>query len=127
VRVRKILDVSFGVLVVGLGFFGLVDAFFPRFRNNSSCNDSTPTNAVQQAALSDARSRAAVECATSRVHCKFDIDESSDADGSFRISPYVVETNFFEGCIYKDFRLNIFVYDRDGTFVRTEEAPYGLS
>ena len=109
---------------MGFGVVGLVNALFPRLHNDLSCDDSRPANSAQQSALRDARSRSAAECTTLRVRCKFAIHDQTD--GLLRISPFVVETDFLEGCIYKDSSLDTFVYDRNGKFVRTEEAPYGL-
>jgi hypothetical protein len=117
-RARKILDVVFGMLVASLA----LGALFPRFRNDFSCGNSVPTNPAQSAALADALSRKAKSCSGSQRRCKFSIDE--DPDGSFRISLYFVETNFFEGCVFKDQDSDVFVYRRDGEFVRVEGSPY---
>ena len=118
-RARRILDVVFGLLVASIASYIL----FPRFRNDSSCDSSVPKNSAQSAALADARSRKAVVCPDSQRRCQFVIDE--DPDGSLRISLYFVRTDFFEGCTFEHQDSEVFVYSREGEFVRIEGAPYG--
>lgn len=118
VRARKILDVVFGLLAASFAAYVL----FPRFRNNFSCDNSVPTNSAQSAALADARSRKAPICSGSQRRCKFVIDE--DPEGSIRVSLYFVETNFFDGCTFKGQDSDVFLYSREGKFVRIEASPY---
>ena len=115
--VRKILNVAFGLIVVGVFSYAL----FPRFRNDWSCDSSVPLNAAQSIALDDARLRKASICSDSQHHCKFGI--YADADGTFRVSVSFVETDFFEGCVSKGQDRQVLIYSRDGKFVGTEE-PY---
>jgi hypothetical protein len=119
VSARKVLDILFGLFI---GSFALY-ALFPRFHNDFSCDNSVPTNSAQSAALADARSRKTMVCSSSQRRCKFAIDD--ERDGLLRISLYFVETDFFAGCTFKDQDSDVFVYTRDGRFVRIEEPPYG--
>jgi hypothetical protein len=116
--VRKILNVTVGLIIVGIVLYAL----FPRFRNDWSCDSSVPLNSAQSTGLDDARSRKANICSDSQHHCMFGID--ADSDGTFRVSVYFVETDFFEGCVSKGQDEEVFVYSRDGKFVGTEGAPY---
>ena len=116
--VRKILNVAVGLVVVGIVLYAL----FPRFGNDLSCDSSVPLNSAQSAGLADARLRKASICADSQHHCMFGI--YADPDGTFRVSVYFVERDFFEGCVSKGQDIEVFVYSRDGEFVGTEEAPY---
>jgi len=50
----------------------------------------------------------------------------TETDGTLKVSLYFVQADFFEGCIWHDQHLEVFVYGRDGTYAGTEEAPYGL-
>jgi hypothetical protein len=115
---RKILNVAFGLMVIIIFLYAL----FPRFRNDWSCESSVPLNPAQSIGLDDARARRASICSDSRHHCKFAID--ADPDGTFRVSVYFFETDFFEGCISRGQDIQVLVYSRDGKFVGTEEAPY---
>ena len=117
-RARRVLDVVFGVLVASVALYAL----FPRFRNDLDCTDSVPANSAQSAALSDARARRAGICRSSQQRCKFGLDE--DPDGSLRVSVYFVDTNLFEGCVFKDQDFKVFIYSRTGEFVRVDEGPY---
>jgi hypothetical protein len=116
--VSKILNVAVGLTIVGIVLYAL----FPRFRNDWSCESSVPLNSAQSTGLDDARSRKANVCSDSQHHCKFSI--LADPDGTFRVSIYFVEMDFFEGCVSKGQDIEVFVYSRDGKFVRTEGAPY---
>jgi hypothetical protein len=49
----------------------------------------------------------------------------ADADGTFRVSLYFVESDFFEGCVSRGQDSEVFVYSPEGEFLRIEEAPYG--
>lgn len=118
-RPRKILDVLFGLFIACFALYGL----FPRFHNDSSCDNSVPANSAQSAALADARLRKTRVCSGSQTRCQFVIGE--EPDGSFRISLYFVETDFFAGCTFKDQDSDVFVYSRDGGFVRITEPPFG--
>lgn len=117
-RARKILDLLFGLFIASFALYAL----FPRFHNDFSCDNSVPTNSAQSAALADARSRKSMVCSGSQTRCKFVIGE--DPDGSFRISLYFVATDFFAGCTFKDQDSDVFVYSRDGGFVRVTEPPF---
>jgi hypothetical protein len=116
--VRKILNVAFGLIVVGIVLYAL----FPRFRNDLSCDSSVPLNSAQSMGLDDARSRKASICSDSQLHCKFGI--YADPDGTFRVSVYFVEKGFFEGCVSKGQDEEVFVYSSEGKFVGKEGAPY---
>ena len=121
--VRKLPSVIFGILIASLALYILVPAYFPRLRNDLSCENSVPANSAQMAALNSVRSQKAALCSNSRQLCKFDIDGNDD--GSFSISLYLVESNFFEGCIYDSQDLDVFIYTREGKLVRIEKPPYG--
>jgi len=123
VRGRKILDVTFGLLVASFGSYALVHALFPRLHNEMNCDNSTPTTSAQLTGLERARSRKKALCAASQEQCQFVILD--DPGGSFRVALYLVETNFFEGCIFKYQDPEVFVYSREGELVRIEGAPYG--
>jgi hypothetical protein len=81
-----------------------------------------PADSAQSAALADARARKALICPGSQKRCKFVLEE--DPDGLLRIDVYLVETDFFEGCVFKHQDLDVFVYSRAGKLVRVDEAPY---
>jgi hypothetical protein len=117
-RIRNVVKVVLGLLCASLAFYAL----FPRFGNDYSCDSSVPTDPAQITALADARSRKAKACSGSQGLCKFEV--SQDPDGLLRVSLYFVEANFFEGCIFKEQDIEVFVYTRAGEFVRIEEAPY---
>lgn len=114
------------MLVVGFGSAGIVNAVFPRLHNDLSCSDSAPENAAQRAALQDARSRASAVCLEPGTKCIFVVGADPFLDTSLRVSPVVVETDFFEGCLYRDSSLDSFIYDSNGKFMRTEGAPYAI-
>ena len=118
-RARKVLNGVFGLSLVSFAVYAL----FPRLRNDLSCDNPLPTNSAQSAALADARSRKAATCSGSQRRCKFEVDQGPD--GSLRISLYFVETDFFDGCIFKDQDSEVFVYSRAGAFVRIDGAPFG--
>jgi hypothetical protein len=118
VGVRKSLNVVVGLIVVGIVLYAL----FPRFRNDWSCDSSVPLNSAQSKGLDDARARKANICSDLPQHCKYGI--RADPDGTFRVSIYFVERDFFEGCVSKGQDLEVFVYDREGKYVGTEGAPY---
>jgi hypothetical protein len=117
-RPRKALAIAIGLFVTTFALYAL----FPRFRNGFSCNSSVPSNSAEAAGLEDARFRKANVCSRSKQLCQFGI--YADIDGTFRVSLYFVETDFFEGCVQQEQDLEVFVYSREGTFLRTEEAPY---
>jgi len=117
-RVRNVVKVVLGLMCVSVAFYAL----FPRFRNDSSCESSVPTDPAQIAALADARSRKAKACSGSQGLCKFEVNQ--DPDGLLRVSLYFVEANFFDGCIFKAQDSEVFAYTRGGEFVRIEGAPY---
>ena len=117
-RVRNVVKVVLGLLCASLAFYAL----FPRFENSYSCDSSIPTDPAQAVALADARSRKARVCSGAQTLCKFELNQ--EPDGLLRVSVYFVEANFFEGCIYKEQDLEVFVYTRAGEFVRIEGAPY---
>lgn len=126
-RVRKTVETAGVVLLVAFGAYAIVSAVFPRLHNDLSCSDSTPANEVEKAALEDARSRAPAACSGPQKRCMFSIDGYAMPDGFLRIRPIVVETDFFDGCVYTDDSLDTFVYQR-GKFLKTEQAqtPYAL-
>jgi hypothetical protein len=125
VKVFKLVDTTFAVLVVSLGSYGILDAFFPRLHNVRKCDNDEPVNAIQSAALRDARSRASAHCSTPKARCLFWIDEGSYSDRALRVWAVAVESDLFEGCIHKDYASVIYVYSNDGRFVGTEGVPYG--
>ncbi len=65
-------------------------------------------------------------CSKPRTRCKFAIHGNNFFEAGITISPIVVETDFFEGCIYKDDSLDEFIYDLGGRFLRTQGAPYAI-
>lgn len=117
-RKRKILDIAFGLMVASICVYLL----FPRFQNDWSCENSVPENSAQSAGLNDARARKADLCSEVQ-RCMFGI--YADADGTFRVSLYFVESDFFEGCVSRGQDSEVFVYSPEGEFLRIEEAPYG--
>jgi len=117
-RPRKILNILFGLMMVGLALYAL----FPRFQNNFDCENSIPQNSAESAALADARSRKSGVCSASPQHCKFEVD--SNSDGMIEIDLYFVEKSFFEGCIVKDRDLEAYFYNREGVFVRLGDPPF---
>jgi hypothetical protein len=116
---RKIINVAFGLMVAGICLYVL----FPRFRNDWGFESSMPSNMAQSGGLTDARSRKADVCSSEQLRCKFGIHV--DADGTFRVSLYFVESDFFDGCIFKGQDLDVFIYSPEGNFLRAEEAPFG--
>jgi len=115
---RKILALVLWIIVGSFSVYVL----FPRFQNGWNCEDSVPSNAAESMGLEDARTRTASACSASRHRCMFGIH--ADIDGSFRVSLYFFETSFFEGCVSKGQYREVFVYSREGRFIRVEEAPY---
>lgn len=117
-RVRKIVKVVLGLFCASLAVYAL----FPRLQNDYSCDSSVPTDAGQIAALADARARKAKVCSGSQGLCKFVVN--LDPDGLLRVSLYFVDDNFFDGCIFKNQDIDVFVYTRAGAFVCIDGAPY---
>lgn len=120
---RKILDRCFGLIVAGLAAYGLLNAFFPRFHNDWSCESSKPETAAQIAGFADARSQKAASCTASQKRCQFLIHDNFD--GTFRVSLNFVREDFFEGCVIESQDMEVFVYNREGRLVGIEEPPYG--
>ena len=113
------MNVGFGLLLAGLGLYIL---FLPRIQNDSSCDSSVPASAVQSAALADVRARKSKVCSGEPGHCQFVI--SQKADGTFEISSFFVEVEFFDGCVVKEQDLQVFEFGADGKLIRIGEPPY---
>lgn len=116
---RKILAAFFVLFAATLG----VNLLFPRLQNDWSCESSVPSNTAQSAALNDARLRKADVCFSSQRICKFGIYKN--ADSTLEISLYFAEEDFFAGCVSKGQDLDVLVYSREGSYLRTQEAPFG--
>ena len=124
-RIRKSIDVTFAVVIITLGAYGILDAFFPRLHGARKCDDDEPANMTQSIALKDAQSRASTDCSAAHSRCIFWIDDGSyQPAGLLRISAVGAKSDLFEGCAYKN-NYVVYVYSRGGKFIRTEEAPYG--
>ncbi|MBB6092417.1 hypothetical protein HNQ60_001263 [Povalibacter uvarum] len=120
---RKILDGLFVLLVIAIGVAFAAELLYQSSSNYWSCDSSVPSNFAQSAALDDARSRWADVCLNSQRVCTFSIQ--AESDGTVRISLYLSEKHPATGCIYKGQDADVFVYSREGKFLRTDEAPFG--
>ncbi len=116
--VRTTIKVAINLVIAAI----CIDYLFPRLRNDYSCDSSIPSNSAQAAGLEDAQARKRDVCTGGQHACKFELDAAPD--GTFRVSIHLVEETFSEGCIHNFQDPDIFVYSRDGAFVRTDEAPY---
>ena len=123
-RGRRVLDLSFGFLVAGIASYALLHTIFSRLHNDSSCEDTVPSNSAQAAGIADVRARKEKVCSAFTKRCEFSV--SGDVDGTFRVSLYFYEKDFFEGCVYLGQDEDVFVYSREGKLIRIEGAPYAL-
>jgi hypothetical protein len=120
-RIRGVLNVVLGLILGSVALY----VMFPRFHNDLSCENSVPMNSAQKAGFADARSRKEHVCSGAQTRCVFAIRDNDD--GSFRVRLYFVESDFFDGCVFKEQDGEELEYSRDGIFVGIEEAPYAVA